>query len=96
MQEHWKHAARIASTHGARAASVAAAIRAAQDRALEIAIEADMDGRPGIARALRRKVTAPRAGDVEVVHAHDRVRVRIGAYGVYAEGSRGSRVTAPR
>jgi len=96
MQEHWKHAALIASTHGVRAASVAAAIRAAQDRALEIAIEADMDGRPGIARALRRKVMQPRSGDVEVVHVHDRVRARIGAYGVWAEGSKGTRIPAPR
>lgn len=95
MQEHWKHAARIASMHGARAAAVAAAIRAAQDRALEIAVEADMDGRPGIARALRRKVMQPRPGDIEVVHAHDRVRARIGAYGVWAIGSKGTKLPVP-
>lgn len=47
-----------------------------------------MDGRPGIARALRRKVEAPRTGDVLVVHLSDRVRVRIAAYGVAAEATR--------
>lgn len=90
----WAHAARIAADHGARAASVAAAIRNAQARALEIAAEADMDGRPGIARALRRKVVAPRPGDVMVVHLSDRVRARIAAYGVAAEATRHS--TMPR
>jgi hypothetical protein len=90
--ELWAHAARIAREHGPRAAAVAAAIRKAQARALEIAVEADMDGRPGIARALRRKVEQPRAGDVRVVHLADRVRVQIGAYGVAAEGSKGTRV----
>lgn len=92
----WTHAARISREHGPRAAAVAAAIRAAQSRALEIAVEADVDGRPGIARALRRKVYAPRPGDVEVVHATDRVRVRIGAYGVHATASRASTQPAPR
>ncbi len=91
----WAHAARIAAEHGPRAAAVSAAIRTAQQRALAIAVEADMDGRPGIARALRRKVDAPRPGDVVVVHASDRVRVKIGAYGVYATASKGSRMSAP-
>lgn len=86
------HAARIAQNHGPRAAAVAAAIRQAQERALEIAVEADMDGRAGIASALRRKVEAPRSGDVEVYHLSDRVRVRIAAYGVVAEATRGSRL----
>ncbi len=85
----------IAREHGPRAASTAAAIRSCQSRALEIAAEADMDGRPGIARALRRKVERPRAGDVVVVHLRDRVRVRIAAYGVAAEATRGSRSPAP-
>lgn len=84
----WTHAARIAREHGPRAPHVAAAIRTAQARALEIAAEADMDGRPGIARALRRKVERPRAGDVIVVHLADRVRVQIAAYGVAAEAVR--------
>lgn len=86
------HAARIARDHGPRAAAVAAAVRSAQERALEIAEEADMDGRYGIACALRRKVEAPRSGDIEVYHLTDRVRVRIAAYGVVAEATRGSRL----
>lgn len=87
-----RHAARIAAQpqHRARAASTAAAIRAAQARALAIAEEADMDGRPGIARALRRKAANPRAGDIEVTHLSDRVRARIRAYGITAEGTRHS------
>ena len=88
----WAHAARIAAPHGPRAAATAAAIRIAQARALEIATEADMDGRPGIARTLRRKVDAPRTGDIEIVHLVDRVRVSIAAYGVAAIGSRGCRL----
>lgn len=95
MHESWNHAARISREHGGRAAPVAAAIRAAQSRALEIAIEADTDGRPGIARALRRKVAAPRPGDIIVEHLVDRVRVRIAAYGVMAQATRGTRLPAP-
>lgn len=83
---------RIARTHGPRAAATAIAIRGCQQRALDIAAEADMDGRPGIARALRRKVARPRMSDVEVIHMRDRVRVRISAYGVVAESDRRTRV----
>lgn len=69
-----------------RAAATARAIRRAQARALAIADEADMDGRPGIARALRRKVSAPTIKDIAIDQLADRVRARISAYGVTAEG----------
>ena len=82
----------VARAHGPRAAATAIAIRGCQQRALEIAEEADMDGRPGIARAMRRKVARPRPGEVEIVHMRDRVRVRISAYGVIAESDRRTRV----
>ena len=93
--EHWQHAARLALEHGPRAAPVAAAIRAAQARALDIAAEADMDGRPGIARALRRKVAQPRTGDVQVQHLSDRVRASITAHGIAATATRHSTVPPP-
>lgn len=69
-----------------RAAATARAIRKCQSRALEIADEADMDGRHGIARALRRKVASPNVNDITVKHLSQNVRVTITAYGVSATG----------
>ena len=82
------HAWRIAREHGTRAAAVAAAIRKAQARALAIADEADIDGHPGIARTLRRKVAAPRPGDVQIEHLASAVRASISAYGTAARAVR--------
>lgn len=77
-----------------RLPATCAALRRATTAALDLAIEADTDGRHGIARALRRKVTDPRPGDWTIVHYANRVEARIAAYGVTATGTR--RSTTPR
>lgn len=76
-----------------RIPATCAAIRAAKAAALDLALEAEMDGRPGIARALRRKVHAPRPGDWQVHQYAQRVEARIAAYGAVARGVK--HVTAP-
>jgi hypothetical protein len=76
-----------------RLPSTCAAIRRARAVALDIASEADMDGRPGVARALRRKASAPRRGDWIIEHGARVVTVTISAHGVTAAASR--RTTAP-
>lgn len=65
-----------------------AALRRARTAALYLASEADVDGRHGIARALRRKVHDPRPGDWIIVHHARRVEARIWAYGIVAIGER--------
>lgn len=82
-----------------RIPATCAAIRRAQAAALDIALEADADGRHGIARALRRKCSSTRPADWEIVHRARRVearlRVSIGDGGVVATGTMTAREPAP-
>lgn len=71
-----------------RIPATCAAIRRARTAALDLAAEADMDGRHGIARALRRKAHAPRPGDWFIKHTAREVIVTISAHGVGAYGRR--------
>lgn len=77
-----------------RLPATCAALRRATLAALDLAAEADTDGRHGIAAALRRKVSAPRIGDWVIVHHARRVEARVSAYGVRAVGAR--HTTTPR
>lgn len=78
-----------------RIPAACAAIRRARTAALDIALEADMDGRAGIARALRRKVAAPRPGDWRIEHTTRAVVVTIAAHGVTATGKRHASAPTP-
>jgi len=64
------------------------AIRRARVAALDIAAEADADGRHGIARVLRRKAASAHPRDVVVVHGRRHVEASIAAHGVTATGRR--------
>lgn len=71
---------RISREHGPRAASVAAAIRHCQSKALRLADEAERECQPLIARSLKRKALRTRPTDIHITHWSDRVRVSLSAY----------------
>ncbi len=78
-----------------RLPATCAAIRRARTAALDLALEADMDGRAGTARALRRKVNSPRNGDWKITHDYRTVVVQISAYGAVATGKKHTALPKP-